>query len=189
MNHSPEWQAPTALIEFLESGPPPVYVGFGNRTDYNPEAMTELVLAALAQTRQRGILLTGQDRQAYDNLPDEVLKISSIPFDWLFPRVAAVVHHGGAGTMAAALRAGIPSFITPFGADQPFWGQRVANLGVGASPVPGKKLTVETLAAAIRTATSDEAMKARAAALGEKIRAEDGVARAVEVFHRYLPYY
>jgi UDP:flavonoid glycosyltransferase YjiC (YdhE family) len=149
--------------------------------------MTELVLTALAQTGQRAILLTGQGRQGNADLPDNVFEIGSIPFDWLFPRMAAVVHHGGAGTMAAALRAGVPSFITPFGADQPFWGQRVADLGVGPSPVPGKKLTAERLAAAIRTITSDEAMKARARALGEKIRAEDGVARAIEVFHRYLP--
>ena len=149
--------------------------------------MTELVLTALAQTGQRAILLTGQGRQGNADLPDNVFEIGSIPFDWLFPRMAAVVHHGGAGTTSAALRAGVPSIVIPFIADQPFWGQCVADLGAGLPPILQKDLTAERLAAAIRIATSDEAMKARAVAVGEKIRAEDGVARAVEVFHRYLP--
>src|SRR5207244_7053637 len=98
--------------------------------------------------------------------------------------MAAVVHHGGAGTTAAGLRAGIPSVIIPFFAEQPFWGQRVAELGVGPKPIPRKRLSEERLAAAIHTAVSDEGMRRHARALGERIRAEDGVARAVEVFHR-----
>ncbi|MFL5587557.1 MAG: glycosyltransferase, partial [Ktedonobacteraceae bacterium] len=106
--------------------------------------------------------------------------------DWLFPQMAAVVHHGGAGTTAAGLRAGIPSVIIPFFAEQPFWGRRIAELGVGPKPIPRKRLSQERLAAAIHTAASDESMRKRAGALGECIRAENGVARAVEVFHRCL---
>jgi UDP:flavonoid glycosyltransferase YjiC (YdhE family) len=118
--------------------------------------------------------------------PENVFTIESIPHDWLFPRVAAAVHHGGSGTTAAALRAGIPMAVVPFFADQPFWGQRVAALGVGPAPIPRKQLTVERLATAIQIVTGDTGMRARAAALGERIRAEDGVARAVELIQRDL---
>jgi UDP:flavonoid glycosyltransferase YjiC (YdhE family) len=112
--------------------------------------------------------------------------IDSIPHSWLFPRVAAVVHHGGAGTTAAGLRAGVPAVIVPFFGDQPFWGQRIAELGVGPKPVPRKKLTVERLAEAIQTAVIDDGMRQRAADLGSKIRAEDGVGRAVEIIQHGL---
>jgi UDP:flavonoid glycosyltransferase YjiC (YdhE family) len=107
--------------------------------------------------------------------------VDSIPFAWLFPRVAAVVHHGGAGTTAAGLRAGVPSIVIPFFGDQFFWGQRVAELGAGPEPIPRKKLTVERLAQAIQEALTDQTMRQRAANLGSKIQAEDGIARAVAV--------
>ncbi|MBW4670277.1 MAG: glycosyltransferase [Cyanomargarita calcarea GSE-NOS-MK-12-04C] len=182
-----DWQPPTDLVDFLAAGPPPVYIGFGSMSGLKPEALTELVLEVLVRTGQRGILLTGWGGLSNADLPDNVLKIASAPHDWLFPQMAAVVHHGGAGTTAAGLRAGIPSVIIPFGAEQPFWGQRVADLGVGSALIPQTDLTVEVLASAIKTVTSDESMKARAHALGEKIRSEDGVAKALEIFHRYLP--
>ncbi len=108
------------------------------------------------------------------------------PHGWLFPRVAAVVHHGGAGTTAAGLRAGRPTVVVPFFADQPFWGDRVHALGVGPRPIPRKELTAERLAAAIRQAAGAEGLRARAAALGARIRAEDGVGQAVRVVEGYL---
>ena len=97
------------------------------------------------------------------------------------------MHHGGAGTTAEGLRAGVPSVIVPFFGDQPFWGRRVAALGVGPNPIPRRKLTVDRLAAAIEEACSDGAMRERAAALGARIRTEDGVARAVEVIEGLYP--
>ncbi|MCP4168379.1 MAG: glycosyltransferase, partial [Chloroflexi bacterium] len=109
-----------------------------------------------------------------------ILKIDAVPHDWLFERVAVVVHHGGAGTTAAGLRAGKPTIICPFFGDQPFWGRRLADLGVGADPIPQKKLDTDNLAAAISQVMSDAQIRQRAAALGEQIRAEDGVARAIE---------
>ena len=107
--------------------------------------------------------------------------VDAVPFSWLFPRVAAVVHHGGAVTTSAGLRAGVPSIVIPFFGDQPFWGQRVAELGVGPAPIPRKKLTAERLAQAIQDAVTDQTMRQRAAHLGSKIQAEDGIARAVAV--------
>lgn len=115
------------------------------------------------------------------DLPDSVFMLDSTPFSWLFPRVAAVVHHGGAGTTAAGLRAGVPSIIIPFFGDQPYWGQRVADLGVGPQPIPRQKLTAARLAQAIQSAVTDQAMRQRADNLGSIIQAEDGVARAVAV--------
>ena len=106
----------------------------------------------------------------------------SIPHGWLFPQVAAVVHHGGAGTTAAGLRAGKPTLCVPFiSLDQGFWGWRVADLGVGLPPIPSNRLTAEKLAQPISTAVSDPTMRQRAAELGAKIRAEDGVGQAVAV--------
>jgi sterol 3beta-glucosyltransferase len=120
-------------------------------------------------------------------VPDSVFVIDSVPHAWLFPRAAAVVHHGGAGTTAAGLRAGVPSVIVPFFGDQPFWGQRVAQLGVGPAPIPRRELTVERLAQAIHEAVTDPAMRQRAAHLGSNIRAEDGIARAVAVI-QHIPH-
>jgi sterol 3beta-glucosyltransferase len=175
------WTPPPALTEFLEAGSPPVYVGFGSMSSRKPKETTDLILQVLAQTGQRAIMLSGWGGLHKADLPDSVLMVDSAPFSWPFPRVAAVVHHGGAGTTAAGLWAGVPSVVIPFFADQPFWGQRVAKLGVGPEPIPRKKLTAERLAQAIHTAVTDQAMRQRAADLGAKIQAEDGVARAVDV--------
>jgi UDP:flavonoid glycosyltransferase YjiC (YdhE family) len=176
-----DWNPPADLLEFLQAGSPPVFIGFGSMSTRNPEETTHLILQALACTQQRAIMLSGWGGLHKANLPDTVYMLDSIPFSWLFPRVAVVVHHGGAGTTSAGLRAGVPSIIVPFFADQPYWGQRVADLRVGPAPIPRKKLTAERLAQAIQTAVTDQAMRQRAADLGVKIRAEDGIARAVEI--------
>jgi len=174
-----DWTPPPALIEFLQAGPPPVYVGFGSMSSRDPERTATLILQALAQAKQRAIILSGWGGLRKADLPDTALMVDSIPFSWLFPRVAALVHHGGAGTTAAGLRAGVPSVVVPFFGDQPFWGRRVAELGVGPEPIPRRKLTAERLARAIQEALTDQTMRQRAAALGAKIQAEDGIARAV----------
>jgi UDP:flavonoid glycosyltransferase YjiC (YdhE family) len=148
----------------------------------NPEESTQLVLDALMSSGQRGILLTGWGGLSSADLSDDVFKMDDVPHDWLFPRAAAVVHHGGAGTTAAGLRAGVPSIIVPFFADQGFWGQRVHALGAGPEPIQRKKLSTERLANAIRVATNDEVMRRRAAIIGTRILAEDGVAQAVKAF-------
>jgi sterol 3beta-glucosyltransferase len=144
------------------------------------------VLDALRDSGERGIIVTGWGGTRLAGTPPGVFVLESAPYEWLLPRVKAVVHHGGAGTTAAALRAGRPSVVCPFVADQPFWGARVAALGVGPEPIPQRKLTAGNLADAIRTAATDPAMRERAARLGERIRAEDGVGNAVAVIEGVL---
>jgi sterol 3beta-glucosyltransferase len=178
------WSPPANLLEFLDSGPPPVCIGFGSMSNKDPIAITDLVLEALNQSCQRAILLTGWGGLQADERSGSVFFSDAIPHDWLFPRVAAVVHHGGVGTTAAGLRAGVPSIVIPFFGDQPFWGQMIASKGVGPKPIPRKKLTPQRLASAIRQAVSDESMRQRAAVLGAEIRAEDGIQRAVEIVNQ-----
>jgi len=179
------WQPPADLAQFLESGPPPIYIGFGSMSEKDPERRTRLALCALELSGQRGVLSTGWGSVARVQTSAKVLFVDDIPHSWLFPRMAAVVHHGGAGTTAAGLRAGVPSLITPFMLDQYSWANKVVKLGVGPRLPDAKKLTAEKLAQAIHTAVTDGAMRARTAAFGEKIRAENGIARAVEIIERY----
>jgi UDP:flavonoid glycosyltransferase YjiC (YdhE family) len=181
LEEAPDWTPPTALLNFLQTGSPPVFVGFGSMVSRNPEETANLVLEAIALTGQRAILQSGWKGLSKSDLPDTVLIVDSIPHSWLFQQVAAVVHHGGAGTTSAGLRAGVPSIVIPFFGDQPFWGQRIAELGVGPDPIPRKQLTAERLAKAIHRSVSDRSMRQGAANLGVKIRAEDGVANAVAI--------
>lgn len=176
-----DWTPPSSLIDFLAAGEPPVYIGFGSMGSRNPEETAALVLQAVEQAGQRAILLSGWGGLRAATVPDWVYLVDSVPHDWLFPQMAAVVHHGGAGTTAAGLRAGVPTIIIPFFGDQGFWGQRVVDLGVGTAPIPRQQLTADRLAQAIQTAVSDPLMRHRAADLGAKIRSENGVANAVAV--------
>jgi len=181
-----EWKPSTELINFLENGEPPVYIGFGSMTGRDPEYYAKIVLEALAKSGQRGVIATGWGGMSVMNIPDNVIVIDSAPHGWLFPRMAAVVHHGGAGTTAEGLRAGIPSVIVPFIVDQLFWGKRVEALKAGPKPIPAKKLTVEKLAEAIHIATTNPTIKENAALLGESIRAEQGVQEAVNHIKQYF---
>ena len=179
-----DWTPPPDLLNFLQAGRPPVYIGFGSMGSRKPAETTDLILQALAKTGQRAILLSGWGGMQKTDLPASVFMVDSIPHAWLFPRVAAVVHHGGAGTTAAGLRAGVPSIVIPFTTEQAFWGQRIHNLGVGSAPIPRSKLTVDRLAQAIQEVVTNTAMCQRAADLGSKIQAEDGVANAVEIIQQ-----
>ncbi len=186
LNQQREWQPPDDLLAFFDSGETPIYVGFGSMVDREAEELTRLVVEALNLAGQRAVLLGGWAALGATELPDNIFKIDNIPHDWLFRRVKAVVHHGGAGTTAAGLRAGKPSVIVPFFADQPFWGWRVHELGAGPKPIPRRKLTPERLAQAMLAAVGEGEIQARAEKLGQQIRAEDGVANAVGVINRLL---
>jgi sterol 3beta-glucosyltransferase len=182
----PAWQPPPALTRFLAAGPAPVYVGFGSMTDRDPAGLARTAVAALRRAGCRGVLARGWAALASANDHDDLMVVDELPHDWLFPRMAAVVHHGGAGTTHTGLRAGIPNVVVPFFTDQPFWASRVADLGVGPAPIPRQALAVERLATAIHAAVSDPAMRARAAALGRRIQAEGGVSRAVQAVQHHL---
>ena len=175
-----DWGPDAAFSAFLGAREAPVYVGFGSMPGLDPEAMTKVIVEALARVRKRGVLATGGGAiGGRDTSSGHVHFIEGAPHDKLLPLMAACVHHGGAGSTAASLRAGKPTVICPFFGDQLFWGRRVEELGVGPAPIDKKQLTVEELAAAISTATSDLTIARRAKALGADIAAEDGVGRAI----------
>lgn len=180
------WSPPEELAAFLAAGPPPVGIGFGSMTSRSPAATTGTVLEALRRSGQRAVLLSGWGGLEQSALPDQVLLVRDAPHDWLFPRLSAVVHHGGSGTTAAALRAGIPSLVVPFGFDQDLWGRRLAGLGLAPEPIPHAALTPEALAAALGRLAGDDAMRRRAADFAPVVRAEDGVARAAAVVERLV---
>lgn len=181
LNHQRTWQPPPELLRFLEDGGPAVYVGFGSMSERDPAALTDVLVRALRLSKRRAILLSGWAGLPKENLPDNILVVDSVPHDWLFPRLAAVVHHGGAGTTGAAFRAGVPQVVIPFFGDQHFWASRAYHLGVGARPIPRRKLTADQLADAIRYAATDETLRVRAQAMGASVSREDGVRRAIEI--------
>ncbi len=177
---------PQDLVDFIKAGTPPVYIGFGSMTGKQAEAVAEIALAALMKTQQRGIFLTGWSGVDNIDVPENIFQIDSIPHDWLFPQMACIVHHGGAGTTAATFRAGVPGIIIPFLGDQSFWGYRSMKLGVSPATIPYEKLNIDTLAAAIIRAVEDKNISQNAVSLGEKIRDENGVKTAVEIIEKTL---
>jgi sterol 3beta-glucosyltransferase len=183
-----DWAPPPALARFLADGPPPVYVGFGSMAPRDATALTRTVLDAVARAGERVVLLRGWsglgELGGGEPLPEWAHVVDEVPHAWLFPRCAAIVHHGGAGTTGASLRSGVPSVLVPVFADQPFWGERVRALGVGPAPIMRRALGADGLAAALRQALGDDAMRDRAARLGALLRDEDGVAAAVAVVDR-----
>jgi sterol 3beta-glucosyltransferase len=181
-----DWQPPDRLSDFLGSGTPPVCIGFGSTIYGDPEDTANLVLGALRRVGCRGLLVTGWGGLKPCSLPDDVFAIESVPYDWLFPRVAAAVHHAGAGTIALALRAGVPSVTVPHFLDQFFWGQQLYRLGVAPRPIHRLKLTADALAEAISIAIKDERLKRNAAYFAERLSSEDGVSCAVEEISRHL---
>lgn len=181
LDRSNGWHPESRLVDFLQSGTPPVYVGFGSMGAKGAAKRTKIILEALEKSGQRGVLASGWGGLSASNLPSNIFMVNSVPHDWLFPQMAAVVHHGGAGTTAAGLRAGKPTIICPFLGDQPFWGKIIYKQGVGPKPIPEKQISANRLVEALVTTLQDESLKQRAAALGAKIRAENGVARAIEI--------
>lgn len=178
-----DYEPGAGLARFLDQGEPPVVIAFGSMTAGDPARLTRIATRALDLTGRRGVLVG----PAAPAVPDErVFHVPEIPHDWLFPRAAAVVHHGGAGTTAAALRAGVPNVAVPFFADQPFWAERVQALPAGPAPLPRKALTPQRLAASIRRATGDPRIQAGARRTGRLLREEDGAAQAVKIIEQHL---
>lgn len=182
----PDWEPPQALRDFLAAGEAPVYVGFGSMPDSRPEATTRIILEAVHKAGKRAVILTGWAGLGANDVPENIYVLKYAPHSWLFPQMAAVVHHGGSGTTAAGFRAGVPTTIVPHNADQPYWGRLVKRLGVGTDPIPRKKLNVGNLAQAIQIATTDPTLRENAQALSRKIQAEDGLGEAVKWVKHFL---
>jgi sterol 3beta-glucosyltransferase len=185
LDEAKNWNPPAGLVSFLDTKPVPIYIGFGSMPERDAAHMTQLILDALRISGQRCVLLSGWAGLGRQELPETVYCVESIPHCWLFKRVSVVVHHGGAGTTAAGLFAGVPSVITPYTADQFFWGERISELGVGPKAVPYHNLTAEILAAMIHQAVADNKIQNRAAEVGKHIQAENGVRNAVKIIERY----
>ncbi|MGL4744912.1 MAG: glycosyltransferase [Dermatophilaceae bacterium] len=173
------WQPPAALAEFLEQGPAPVCIGFGSMPAKDPERLAHHAVEAARRAGHRTVLLSGWAGLDIADAVDVHVE-PSVPHEWLFPRTAAVVHHGGAGTTGAAVRAGVPSVVVTWGADQPFWASRLAHAGVAAPPIDHDDLDTDRLAAALILVTTDDAMRERARRLGERVSAEQGEQAALD---------
>jgi sterol 3beta-glucosyltransferase len=180
------WSPPADLEEFLGSGPPPVFFGFGSLTPVDTRDLIELAAAAGRRAGVRQVIQAGQTGPAPAGRlpPDDSIVIGDVPHDWLFPRMAAVVHHAGAGTTAAGLRAGVPAVAVPVIADQPFWAARLAALGAGPPPIPHRQLCIAALAAAIRDAVARPSYRTQAEALSRRLASEDGAAPVLGMLAR-----
>lgn len=186
LDEAQHWQPESGLVDFIAGGETPISIGFGSMLSTDPSELSRILSQALARTGKRAVVLGGRSDGELSIASDDVYVTDQAPHDWLFPKMSAVVHHGGAGTTAASLRAGKPTVVCSFFADQPFWGQRVADLGAGPAPLARKTLTVDGLVAAIEQACSDTTMQRKAAALGERLRAEDGVGATVTSIEHHL---
>ncbi|KVH99582.1 Glycosyl transferase, family 28 [Cynara cardunculus var. scolymus] len=187
LNLASKYQPPEEFIQWIGKGTSPIYIGFGSMPLEDSVKTTTIILEALRKTGQRGIIDRGWgDLGTFPEIPEDVFLLVDCPHDWLFPQCAAVVHHGGAGTTATGLRAGCPTTIVPFFGDQYFWGDRIYHRGLGPNPIPINQLSVEALSDSINFMLQPE-VKSRAMDLAKLIENEDGVANAVDAFHRHLP--
>ena len=174
----PRWQPADQLVDFLAAGPPPVFVGFGSMTP-DHEQVHDVVAAAVTRTGVRAVVQSGWAELG--PVGDDILVVGDLPHEWLFPQTAAVVHHAGAGTTGAGLRAGVPAVAVPVLVDQPFWAARLHRLGVAPHPLPLPELTADTLTDAVRTCLGRPTYRDRAGALARRIRAEDGPAAVLSL--------
>lgn len=176
------WSPGPELRRFLDDDPPPICVTFGSTVDRDPRGLARILTTALRRTGRRAVVVAGWSDLAGLDLPGQVLVVPQVPFDWLFDRVRSVVHHGGAGTTALALRAGLPQVVVPSALDQPFWAARLHALGVAPSPLPRCDLTADLLTAALDS--DDDQRRGRARDLGALVAAEDGTGVAVRIIEQ-----
>ncbi len=177
------YSPPDELDLFLKSGKPPVCISFGSMVNKDAERINDIIVEALKKTSNRGIILSGWGG-VKNRSSNDLLYLESAPHDWLLPRCKVIIHHGGAGTTTAGLRAGIPNIVVPFIADQPFWGNRVNAMGVGPKPILVKNISVERIMHAIAEAESN-AIGDRAQVIGQSIRSEDGVKDVIKLIEYY----
>ena len=179
-----ERSPPQEAVDFLSSGTPPITVALGSTRTDRLKDINQKIIKALSACEQRGIIIADQLNTARIN--PNILQLGYAPYRWLFNRSAAVIHHGGAGTTARGLMAGLPNIILPFTSDQPFWARRVHTLGTGPKPIPARRLTTLALIEAVQEALTDQTLRAKANQIGRQLRKEDGVSRALKIIEDYL---
>jgi len=181
-----DWSPPSVLADFLASGPPPVFVGFGSTMNSVEQAqrISDIVTLAFRRAGVRGIVQSGW--AGLEVAGEDVLTVGEVPHDWLFPRMAAVAHHCGAGTAAAGLRAGVPTIAIPGLGDQPFWARRLRDLGVSAATISQRNLTAARLGDAIQMAVCDSRIRDSSQSIAARINTEDGEGRAVAAVEKAL---
>lgn len=181
--YTDSYTPPNELREFLDAGKPPICISFGSMVHKNAEKVDEIIRESLKRTSNRGIILLGWGSAKRQSTGD-LLYLESAPHDWLLPKCKMLIHHGGAGTTSAGLRAGIPQVVVPFTADQPFWGSRVHAVGVAPKPIRVSQLSAEKMVSALAEAESKLVLE-QAQATGRVVRGEDGVSEAVRLVEAY----
>ncbi len=181
-----DWQPSDELLSFIETGETPLYVGFGSMNDPKQSDLYKTVLQALEATKQRAVLLCKPEEIEGIELGEHVFPIDYAPFDWLFPKMKAVLHHGGVGTIALGLKAGVPNIVVSFISDQRFWSEHLHRTGVMPKPIPRKKVTLEALTTAINEAVYNQELRQKAIEIGERVSAENGVDNAVVAIENYM---
>ncbi len=176
------YRPPDELQKFLDAGDTPLCVSFGSMLNREAEKIDQIVREAFHQTGHRGIILSGWSEVKESS--KEVLYIQAVPHHWLLPRCKMIIHHGGAGTTSAGLRAGIPNIVIPHTADQPFWGNRVHAIGAGPKPISIRRLSVKVLTDAILESDRENIQQC-ASAMGEQLRSERGVMKSIELIEKY----
>ncbi len=183
-----EWDAPSSLSDFLAAKKPCLYFGFGSVFESMPDALFDLIERTLSRCNMNGVLQTGSIENGFKRLTDNVYLTGPAPHDWLFPRMSAIVHHGGLNTTGVALRAGSPSIIVPFMTDGPLWGRLLHEIGAIPAPIPHHALTVDKLYGAIETALTNRDMRANVERLHGAVNGEDGVKNAVDIIEKHVTF-
>lgn len=186
LDNSASWCPPPALVDFISAGSRPICIGFGSMCVPTPEDLAEIVRTAVKQARIRAIVLAGWGALQAITPDEDIFVLEQAPHAWLLPQVKMMIHHGGAGTVAACLRAGIPSVVVPFFADHMFWARRLSTLGVAPTSIPESHLTAARLASSIEQVSTNPNFGRRAARLAHRILAEDGPGEAIRVIDRVV---
>ncbi|GCE28925.1 hypothetical protein KDA_44090 [Dictyobacter alpinus] len=181
-----KWEPAPQLVDFIQAGPPPVYIGFGSMISQQPQRTLDLAFRSLVLSGQRGIILTARETLFEQWWSKNIYISNGAPHDWLFPQMSAIVHHAGAGTTAASLRAGVPSIPVYHIADQQFWGTLAARAGAAHKPLSRHLLTPRQLARSIQTVLEDQAMRHSARQIAYRLRQEDGIQQAIQAIDRHL---
>jgi sterol 3beta-glucosyltransferase len=177
------YRPPADLLSFLQNGKLPICITFGSMVHRDKERIDRIVRETLVRTGNRGVILSGWSgvNQPASN---DLFYLEAVPHDWLLPKCELVIHHGGAGTTAAGLRAGIPNIVIPFMGDQPFWGERVYAIGAGPKPILVQDLTLENLSQAIVESEKESIFK-NAQIIGQQVSKEDGTGESVKWIEKY----